>query len=156
VLDLVARGCRDVLLLNHIGGDAEEQLTRDQDAALARSVGLLARALRGRATIKLSVCWGERLDAVPRLVDAPDCGAGVDFVVVTSDRRLQACSFQNVSIPFRDAPELLELWRRRRDFLSSPSPRVGCGRVGKLPDAAAETSPATPPSSKARSLRVIP
>jgi hypothetical protein len=122
-----------VLLLNHVGGSPDDQLSSAQTAALARSVRLLASALAGRATIKLSVCWGARLGTVPRLIDAPDCAAGADFIVVTSDRRLQACSFQDEGIPFRDAEELLRLYRAHRTFFASPSPRVGCARVAPSP-----------------------
>ena len=133
VLDLVARGCRDVLLLNHIGNSPSDQLSPVQTAELTRSVTLLAGALAGRATIKLSVCWGTRLASVPRLIDAPDCAAGSDFVVVTSDRRLQACSFQDEGLPFDDAADLLRVYRAHRAFLASASPRLGCGRVSSGP-----------------------
>jgi MoaA/NifB/PqqE/SkfB family radical SAM enzyme len=129
VLDLVARGCCDVLLLNHVGGSPNDQLSSAQTAALARSVHLLALALARRATIKLSVCWGTRLETVPRLIEAPDCAAGSEFIVVTSDRRLQACSFQDQGIPFRDAEDLLRLYRAHHTFLASASARVGCARV---------------------------
>ena len=129
VLRLVALGCRDVLLLSYNGSDADLHLDAAQSRDLANRTNLLSRALVGRATLKLDVCWGERLDAVPRLFNRADCGAGRDFVVLTSDRQLMPCSFHHVKVPVRSAVNVLETWQRRRDDLASPSRIPGCARA---------------------------
>jgi MoaA/NifB/PqqE/SkfB family radical SAM enzyme len=129
VLELVALGCPDVLLLSYNGRDRALHVTGDASADLARRVKTLALALRGRAVVKLDVCWGERMEAVPRLFDRTDCGAGRDFVVVTSDRALMPCSFHHLSIPVASAAEVLQVWEARRDELARPSSLPGCARL---------------------------
>jgi MoaA/NifB/PqqE/SkfB family radical SAM enzyme len=129
VLRLVALGCRDILLLSYNGNDQELHLNCQQSKELSARVRQLGRALRGRAVLKLDVCWGERLDAVPRLFDKTDCGAGRDFIVITSDRQLMPCSFHQLRIPFASADEVIEIWRTRRGQLASPSVMPGCARA---------------------------
>jgi MoaA/NifB/PqqE/SkfB family radical SAM enzyme len=129
VLRLVALGCRDVLLLSYNGSDQRLHLNCHQSKELSGRVRQLGRALRGRAVLKLDVCWGERLDAVPRLFDKADCGAGRDFIVVTSDRQLMSCSFHHLRIPIACADEVMEIWRTRQGQLASPSVIPGCARA---------------------------
>jgi MoaA/NifB/PqqE/SkfB family radical SAM enzyme len=129
VLDLAARGCSDVLLLSYNGAEAALHLDDEQAADLARRVDLLARALRGRVTLKLSVCWGERMESVPRLLQRADCGAGREFVVITSDRRMQPCSFHQLALPFRTAADVLATWRSRSGELAGAAAIRGCARA---------------------------
>lgn len=129
VLDVVAAGGRDVLLLGYNGHDPARHLPLAAMPELARRVGALARALQGHAVVKLDVCWGARLSAVPRLLPRGDCGAGRDFVVITSDRKLMPCSFHTTALPFRDADEVLSLWARARAQLAAASPIPGCART---------------------------
>jgi MoaA/NifB/PqqE/SkfB family radical SAM enzyme len=139
VLRAVELGCRDVLLLSYNGRDPGSHLAPAQASDLARRVAALARGLRRRAAIKLSVCWGERLEGVPRLLPAGDCGAGRDFVVITSDRRIQPCSFHDLAFPARTAEEALAVWTDERAALGSPARIPGCARLpahglgGRLP-----------------------
>lgn len=128
VLDLAGRGCRDVLLLSYNGRDASMHLSREESDALAGRVRRLSRALGGRMTLKLDVCWGERMEAVPQLFEARACPAGREFVVVTSDRRMSPCSFHHLSLPFADADDLLRIWREQRDALATPAEQPGCAR----------------------------
>jgi MoaA/NifB/PqqE/SkfB family radical SAM enzyme len=128
VLDLQARGCRDVLLLSYNGRDPAMHLSRAQSDALASRVRTLSRALGARMTVKLDVCWGERMEAVPQLFEARGCPAGREFVVVTSDRRMSPCSFHHRSFPIADADDLLRLWRDERDALATPAEQPGCAR----------------------------
>lgn len=109
---VAALGATDVSLLSYVGPDPARHLTRDL-TPVVRSAPLPCR---------VSVCFGDRL---PRLFGG-DCGAGLDFITLTSDRRLQSCSFQDVSTPVSDAEDVLRLWGRRS--LDAPSPRVGCHR----------------------------
>jgi MoaA/NifB/PqqE/SkfB family radical SAM enzyme len=127
ILELVALGCRDVLLLSYNGRDASLHLSSSEVAALAARVQTLRRALNIR--LALDVCWGERLEAVPRLFSKADCGAGSEFLVVTSDRRVMPCSFHHVALPFETAADVLEIWRSRQALLSSPSQLPGCARI---------------------------
>lgn len=129
VLRLVALGCRDVLLLSYNGSDAALHLGAAESRDLAARTQLLARSISGRAALKLDVCWGERLAGVPRLFDRTDCGAGRDFVVLTSDRHVMPCSFHHLKIRARSAVEVMDAWHRRRDDLASPSRVPGCARA---------------------------
>lgn len=130
VLEIAALGGRDVLLLGYHGPDAAMHLGPAQDAALVRSVRALARACPG-LRLSVDVCFGPRLAALPSAhlgVARSDCGAGRDFVVVTSDRRVQACSFHDVGFPIESAEDVLDVFARRRDVLSAAVDDAGCMR----------------------------
>ncbi len=129
VFELVERGCRDVLLLSYNGADRARHLSATQSEDLADRVRLLHRALGTRARISLDVCWGERMSSVPRLLDRGDCGAGRDFLVLTSDKRLMACSFHDRSHPIASAADVLRIWNDERDALRAPSHIPGCARL---------------------------
>jgi MoaA/NifB/PqqE/SkfB family radical SAM enzyme len=129
VLRLVGLGCRDILLLSYNGPDAALHLDSAQSRELTDRTRLLARALAGRASLKLDVCWGNRLEAVPRLFQRDDCGAGREFVVLTSDGNVMPCSFHHQKLPARTASEVMDIWRDRQDLLASPSRIPGCARA---------------------------
>lgn len=133
ILEIVGLGCRDVLLLCYKGFDSELHLSTQDAQHLALRVATLGRALEGRAVIKLDVCWGERMEAVPRFAAdgrrSGDCGAGRNFVVMTGDRRLQPCSFHDFSVPITCATDVLEVWRGRARNLAAPTTWPGCARV---------------------------
>jgi MoaA/NifB/PqqE/SkfB family radical SAM enzyme len=128
VLELAALGCRDVLLLSYNGRDPALHLSASEAAELAARVRVLGRALPG-CRLALDVCWGERLEAVPRLFAKADCGAGSEFLVVTSDQRVMPCSFHHVALPARTAGEIMAIWRERQDLLATPSRLPGCARL---------------------------
>ncbi len=129
VLELVAMGCRDVLLLSYNGADRSLHLSGAEASSLAARVGLLARALYRRAQIKLGVCWGERMEAAPRLFHQDDCGAGKDFLVLTSDKKVMPCSFHHVAIGIETAEDILDVWNNRRNELNIPAHDSGCARL---------------------------
>lgn len=129
VLRLAALGCRDVLLLSYNGRDEELHLSTEQAADLAIRVERLARALRRRLVLKLDVCWGERMEPVPRLFARADCGAGRDFIVLTSDKKLMPCSFHHVAIAIRDAGEVMDVWNKRQAELGAAARDPGCARA---------------------------
>jgi MoaA/NifB/PqqE/SkfB family radical SAM enzyme len=129
VLRLVALGCRDVLLLSYNGSAAELHLSDEQNRDLKERVRQLGRALIGHAVLKLDVCWGERLDTVPRLFHKSDCGAGLDFIVITSDRQVMPCSFHQVGFRVTSANDVMDVWQNRRDQLRGPSVIPGCARA---------------------------
>lgn len=129
VLDVVALGCRDVVLLAYGGHDPAMHLARGATADLAKRLRLFARALATSIVLKLDVCWGSRMATVPQLFTETDCGAGREFMVITSDRRVMPCSFHHVGIPFATAAEALAIWASQRELLASATTTPGCARV---------------------------
>lgn len=124
---LVDEGCGDALLLSYNGPDNRLHLGPDHDRALARII-LAAHARHGdRLALKLSVCFGDRLAEVPRVVPAGECGAGDEFLALDSDRRVRACSFHAEGAPVRSAAEAMDRWRRRRGA-RAPAGIRGCAR----------------------------
>lgn len=128
-LELFALGCRDVLLLSYNGPDRTQHLSAIQAEDLAVRVGALHCALGAHGRIGLDVCWGERMAPVPRYLDRHDCGAGRDYVVLTSDKRVMPCSFHHVSIAVRTAADVLAVWHERAADLAAPSTIPGCARL---------------------------
>lgn len=128
VLELFDCGCRDVLLLSYNGPDRAQHLSAAEADALATRVRLLHRALGRRGRLSLDVCWGDRMERVPRHFDRDDCGAGRDFIVITSDKRMMPCSFHHASFPIRDAADVMAHWNGRRVELAAPSTIAGCAR----------------------------
>jgi len=125
LVELAARGARDVSLLSYVGGDPARQL----DAAGERRLAAIIEA--SPLPCRVSVCLGDRL-GVARLDGrdaAGDCGAGRDFISVTPDRRVQSCSFQAASAPGATAAELLDAWRTAVAAMNAPAPRIGCARA---------------------------
>ncbi|MBL8934964.1 MAG: radical SAM protein [Archangium sp.] len=120
--ELPSLGCHDVALLRFIGHDASKELT----PAELRSLSSIVREAPVR--VRLSTCFANTLSDVPRLFAASDCGAGSDFVTVTSDQKLKACSFHHDAMPFESAEHAISLWRERRERLSRRAPFVGCAR----------------------------
>jgi hypothetical protein len=129
VLEIIALGCRDVLLLSYNGPDRALHLSPAQSADLADRVAILHRALGRRGRIGLSVCWGDRMAPVPQCLERSGCGAGRDFVVLTSDKRMMPCSFHDLSFPVRTAADVLAAWNERAADLAMPSAIAGCARV---------------------------
>lgn len=129
VLELASLGCRDILLLSYNGSDAALHLDAQSAQKLAERVAMIARALKNKCQIKLDVCWGDRMEGVPRLFDRQDCGAGRDFIVLTSDKKLQPCSFHETKIEVENAQDIMNIWRHRQGELSAASLLPGCART---------------------------
>jgi hypothetical protein len=140
LFDLLELGCRDVLLLAYKGTDPGLHLSAAETADLATRVRALGLGLAGRMTLKLDVCWGDRMRAVPRLFDGGPCPAGRDFLVITSDKRVAPCSFHHLSLPFETAADVLRLWSEERDKLASAAAAPGCARLSDYGLAAARRS----------------
>lgn len=130
VLDLCARGVRDVLLLSYNGPD-DLHLSPDERRDLEAQVCALSRALSGRCSLKLSVCFGDRLRSVPRVRPVDDCGAGTDFVAIGSDRTVRACSFHHDAAPIESAEDVLRVYRDRRRMARAAKVK-GCARTEGL------------------------
>lgn len=129
VFEILALGCRDILLLSYNGADRSLHLSQAQSLDLANRVAVLHRAIGRRGRISLSVCWGDRMAPLPRCLDRGGCGAGRDFVVLTSDKRLMPCSFHDFSVPIRTAADVLAVWNDRARELALPSALPGCARL---------------------------
>ena len=129
ILELVAMGCRDVLLLSYNGQDSSMHLARTDAAQLAKRVRVLARVLAGQCELKLDVCWGERMQPVPRLFNKTDCGAGREFIVLTSDKKLMPCSFHDRAFPVLTSEDVMRLWTKEVTALRSPARAPGCART---------------------------
>lgn len=136
--DLARLGCHDVALLSYVGPDPALHLSADDDTRVAAAVAAAPAGLR----VRLSVCFGDRMHEVPRLFAGVagdgDCGAGLDFVTLTSDRRLEACSYQRGGLPITSADDVLAAWQARRPELLGPAGARGCARPASpratLPD----------------------
>ncbi len=128
--ELAALGCHDVSLLSYIGADPRKHLSMGGRTRLAAIIEESPVACR------LSVCFGRSVPA-PRLFDGADgggdCGAGLDFVSITPDRRMQACSFHDGGLPASTAEEILHGWRTERARLDASSARDGCARRSLRP-----------------------
>lgn len=128
VFEMVDLGCRDILLLSYNGEDPGLHLGPTEVAHLDRSVATLSAALSTRARICLDVCWGSRLTSAPKLFDNDDCGAGREFMVVTSDHRVSPCSFHDDSERITTADDALRAWERMASD-RAPSVTPGCARA---------------------------
>lgn len=124
--ELAALGCHDVSVLRYVGAAPSLQLSQRGRARLASIISASPLPCR------LSVCFGDGVP-VPRLFagmdDTGDCGAGYDFLSITSDQRVQSCSFQDSSLPASNADSILAIWRGRQAYLEQATPRVGCARA---------------------------
>jgi MoaA/NifB/PqqE/SkfB family radical SAM enzyme len=129
IFDLLEMGCRDVLLLSYNGQDRALHLAPEEAHSLAQRVRALGRALAGRMTIKLDVCWGNRMEGVPRLFGDTPCPAGREFIVLTSDKRLAPCSFHHRSYSIATADDVLRVWNEERDALAGAALDPGCART---------------------------
>ena len=143
VFDLLALGCRDLLLLSYNGPDSAMHLDSEQALDLGRRVAILAPALAARLRFGLGGCWGDRLGAVARLETRTGCGAGTDFITVTSDRRVQACSFHHQSFPVRTADDVIDVWRAQRSALAAPADVRGCTRLAIIEPLSTLAEPVT-------------
>jgi MoaA/NifB/PqqE/SkfB family radical SAM enzyme len=125
---LLALGVRDFLLLSYKGDDVSMHFTRDDYRRLAAFVNKAHRALGSAIQIKLDVCWGNMLPDVPRLFTEDDCGAGDEFLSITSDKRIKPCSFHHLTIPFETVGDLRVYWQQRRAARQAAL-TGGCARI---------------------------
>ena len=127
VMMWVARGVSDILFLSYKGSDQALHLSDKETRMFDASLAKLHRRLP-RVALKVDVCWAGRLVESPQLLNTPDCGANIDFLSLTSDKRVLACSFANEGIAFESPSELPTIWRGLQDQrLAAPS--AGCARL---------------------------
>jgi MoaA/NifB/PqqE/SkfB family radical SAM enzyme len=131
-MQLLTLGVRDFLLLSYKGSDTAMHLNADECQRFSDFLNRIYQQLGTTVTLKLDVCWGNTLPEVPRLFQSEDCGAGDDFLSITSDKLIKPCSFQQTSggIPFDTVDDLRAIWNKRRQK-RQPALIGGCAR---LPD----------------------
>lgn len=117
-------GCNDVSILGYIGEEARilSPTGKERLAEIVRNAEIDCR---------VSLCFGDQLP-LPRLLagydNEGDCGAGTDFVSISSNGQMQSCSFMGTSYPASNADEVLHQWRTRSLALQAASTRSGCAR----------------------------
>jgi organic radical activating enzyme len=127
VLSWVARGVRDILFLSYKGDDPALHLSPRETKMFDDSLAKLHERLP-QIALKVDVCWANRLVKSPQLLNEDDCGANIDFVSLTSDKRVLACSFANEGIAFTSPSEVPGIWRSLQGSrLAAPTP--GCARI---------------------------
>jgi MoaA/NifB/PqqE/SkfB family radical SAM enzyme len=125
---LLALGVRDFLLLSYKGDDTAMHSKGEDYARLAAFVNKVYAKLGATVQLKLDVCWGHTLPDVPRLFEEDDCGAGDDFLSITSDKHIKPCSFHHLTIPFETVDDLRAYWHQRR--LARQAAYIGgCARL---------------------------
>jgi len=130
VLAYATRGVRDMLFLSYKGTDSSLHLSPRECAMFDDSVAKLHDLFGDRMTFKVDVCWASRLVKTPQLLNESDCQANIDFLSITSDKRVLSCSFANEGPSFESFAELRAIYEGMRDKqIAAPSP--GCAR---LPD----------------------
>ncbi len=129
--ELAVAGCGDASILTFVGTTPDRQLTA---AGRGRLAAVIAES---PIPTRLSVCAGGGVPAPllhHGLDGSGDCGAGLDFVSITPDQGMLACSFQDGQpLPARTAEEILVGWRARHARMAAPSPRIGCARRDPTP-----------------------
>lgn len=128
--ELLHLGVSDILFIGYKGHDRSLHLG---PADLRRLAGFLENSFRGHRdaiSLKLDICWGDALPSLPRLFASDDCGAGDDFLSLTSDRRIKPCSFHctSVGVPFDTLADVRRYWETRRR-LRSAAVVGGCARL---------------------------
>jgi hypothetical protein len=131
VIGFVDRGVRDVLFLSYKGRDPALHLSARECAMFDASLAKLHQLLGAHVALKVDVCWGSRLVRAPQLLDAPDCGANLDFLSLTSDRRVLGCSFMDDGVPFDDVSEIRTIWDRLKTSRVA-APKPGCLRLPRF------------------------
>jgi MoaA/NifB/PqqE/SkfB family radical SAM enzyme len=128
VAAFVDRGVRDILMLSYKGADSALHLSEREVRMFDASLAKLHELFGGGVDLKVDVCWGSRLVVTPQLLDDSDCGANVDFLSITSDKRVLSCSFAHGGVPFREVSEIRTIWRSMQDQrIEASSP--GCARL---------------------------
>jgi MoaA/NifB/PqqE/SkfB family radical SAM enzyme len=128
VFAFVDRGVRDLLFLSYKGDDPALHLSPRELRMFDDSLAKLHEHFGNRVAFKVDVCWATRLVRAPQLLDAPDCGANIDFLSLTSDKRVLACSFANAGVPFTSVAEIRTIWSGlQSQQLAAPTP--GCARL---------------------------
>jgi MoaA/NifB/PqqE/SkfB family radical SAM enzyme len=130
VFSFLARGVKDVLFLSYKGEDRALHLSEKETRIFDESLAKLHQLVGRQIALKVDVCWAGRLVHTPQLLNESDCQANVDFLSITSDKRVLSCSFASGGAPFDDVEEIRSIYDElRKERIVAHSP--GCAR---LPD----------------------
>ena len=127
-LKLLSLGVRDFLLLSYKGSDPALHFNQSHYDELAAFINKMYKALNGLAQIKLDACWGNLLPSVPHLFETSDCGAGDEFLSITSDMRIKPCSFHHWTIPFETLYDVHAYWEKHHTHPQAAA-IGGCARL---------------------------
>lgn len=127
-LKLLGMGVRDFLLISYKGSDSSMHFSRAQYDELAAFVNKMYKATNGMAQLKLDICWGDMLPDVPRLFEHSDCGAGDEFLSITSDKQIKPCSFHHWTIPFDSLEDVKTYWQQKCKNKQAAA-IAGCARL---------------------------
>ncbi len=129
--ELQQLGSGDVSLLRYVGPDPGLRLSPEHHRHLDQIIA------ESPLPTRISVCFGPQLHAPLLFAGADgsgDCGAGRDFLSISANGGVRACSFQDREFPATSGAEILEIWRSQGQALGQASPRPGCARAeGRLP-----------------------
>jgi hypothetical protein len=121
VLELVERGCRDVLLLSYNGHDRARHLSASQAGDLAARVHAFTSRARPARPALLGRLLGRAYGARAAALRAARLRRGARLLGGDERQRLMACSFHDQSRPISSAADVLRLWNDEREALSAPS-----------------------------------
>lgn len=153
VFEFASRGVRDMLFLSYKGDDPSLHLSAKEcrifDESLAKLYSLLGNT--NQMSLKVDVCWSKRLVKSPQLNYTEDCEANVDFLSITSDKRVLSCSFADGGVPFEKLEEIRPIWQSLQSK-QVVAESVGCARLANygFPD-----DQMTLPPNRKRSLAVV-
>ena len=122
------RGVKDILFLSYKGEDRALHLSDRECRMFDESLAKLHELIGRRVAYKVDVCWASRLVLAPQLLNGPDCEANVDFLSLTSDRRVLSCSFAKGGVHFEDVSEVRPIWESMQQR-RIPAPDPGCARL---------------------------
>ena len=129
--ELQQLGGGDVSLLRYVGPDPGLRLSPEHHRRLDQIIA------ESPLPTRISVCFGPQLHAPLLFAGADgsgDCGAGRDFLSISANGGVRACSFQDREFPATSGAEILEIWRSQGQALGEASLRPGCARAeGRLP-----------------------
>lgn len=128
--ELWSLGVRDFLLIGYKGEDHTLHLNPDEIRQFSAFVNKVHHTFGPAVTLKLDVCWGDAFADVPRLFQSSDCGAGDEFLSITSDKHVKGCSFMATptGLAFETVEDLRRIWEILRSN-QQPAHTGGCARL---------------------------
>jgi MoaA/NifB/PqqE/SkfB family radical SAM enzyme len=128
VFAFMDRGVRDILFLSYKGSDSSLHLSAYETRVFDESLAKLHDMLGQQVALKVDVCWAGRLVRAPQLLNESDCQANIDFLSITSDKKVLSCSFSEGGIPFGEVSEIRAIYETLRSKrIAAQSP--GCARL---------------------------
>ncbi len=132
VYAFMSHGVRDMLFLSYKGEDMSLHLSEHETRMFDESLAKLHEDLGTRMALKVDVCWAGRLVRTPQLLNESDCQANVDFLSLTSDKRVLSCSFASGGVPFEQVSEIRGIYETlKTKRIAAQS--TGCARLACEP-----------------------